>query len=132
MSLPWSSTWGHQLFFDDSGYSIAHRYNKSGTWQDWKLLLDSNNYTSYTVTKTGTGASGTWGINITGSSASCTGNAATATKATQDADGNTISSTYLKLSGGTMTGPVKWNSTSLVESNGFTYLVGIDAFASGG
>ena len=45
----------------------------------------------------GTGASGTWGINISG-------NAATATKATQDADGNTISSTYLKLSGGTMTG----------------------------
>lgn len=36
--------------------------------------------------------------NISGSSASCTGNAATATKATQDSDGNTINSTYLKLS----------------------------------
>ena len=32
------------------------------------------------------------------------GNAATATKATQDGNGNTISSTYLKLSGGTMGG----------------------------
>lgn len=42
-------------------------------------ILHSNNYTSYTVTKTGTGASGTWGISVTGSSASCTGNAATAT-----------------------------------------------------
>ena len=31
----------------------------------------------------------------------------TATKATQDADGNVISSTYLKLSGGTMTGTIK-------------------------
>lgn len=31
-----------------------------------------------------------------------------------------------------MTGPIKWNSASLTESNGFTYLVGIDAFASGG
>ncbi|WP_299230236.1 tail fiber domain-containing protein [uncultured Bacteroides sp.] len=31
-------------------------------------------------TKTGTGASGTWGISVTGSSASCTGNAASATK----------------------------------------------------
>ena len=29
-------------------------------------LLHSGNYTSYTVTKTGVGASGTWGINITG------------------------------------------------------------------
>lgn len=35
---------------------------------------------------------------------SLNGNATTATKATQDGDGNTISSTYLKLSGGIMTG----------------------------
>lgn len=42
-------------------------------------LLNTGNYTSYTVTKTGSGASGTWGINVTGSSGSCTGNAATAT-----------------------------------------------------
>ena len=46
----------------------------------WKRVLDSSNYTSYTVTKTGSGASGSWGISVTGSSASCTGNAATATK----------------------------------------------------
>jgi hypothetical protein len=30
--------------------------------------LHSSNYTDYTVTKTGTGASGTWGINISGKS----------------------------------------------------------------
>lgn len=35
-------------------------------------LLNSANYTSYTVTKTGTGASGNWGINITGSAAKLT------------------------------------------------------------
>lgn len=43
-------------------------------------------------TKTGGGASGSWGISITGSSASCTGNAATATTAnnipTVDVGGN--------------------------------------------
>lgn len=38
--------------------------------------------------------------NCSGSSGSCTGNAATATKATQDADGNAIASTYLKRSAG--------------------------------
>jgi len=38
------------------------------------------------------------------------GTATTATKATQDGDGNTISSTYLKLSGGTMTGIIKKNA----------------------
>lgn len=42
------------------------------TWLG-NTVIHSGNYTSYTVTKTGSGASGTWGINITG-------NAATATK----------------------------------------------------
>lgn len=49
------------------------------SWDYTAELLSTSNYTSYTVTKTGSGASGTWGISITGSSASCTGNAATAT-----------------------------------------------------
>lgn len=40
-------------------------------------VLDTNNYTSYAPTKTGSGASGSWGISITG-------NAATATKVGND------------------------------------------------
>ena len=40
-----------------------------------------------------------------------TGNIGTATKATQDSDGNAINATYLKLSGGTMTGKITaWGS----------------------
>lgn len=39
------------------------------TWGAWKKVLDSSNYTSYTVTKTGSGASGTWGISISGNAA---------------------------------------------------------------
>ena len=54
-------------------------------WQAERTILDSSNYTSYTVTKTGLGASGTWGINVTGSSASCSGNASTATALTTSA-----------------------------------------------
>ena len=61
----------------------------------------------------GTGASGTWGISVSG-------NAATATKATQDGDGNTIKSTYLKLSGGTMTGAITF-------ANGVKNIVGDDS-----
>lgn len=38
-----------------------------------------NNVNSYAPTLTGVGATGSWGISVTGSSASCTGNAATAT-----------------------------------------------------
>lgn len=63
------------------------KYKKQGFngWTEERTLLDSSNYNSYAPTKTGSGASGTWGINITG-------NAATATKAlnvpTSDVGGN--------------------------------------------
>ena len=46
------------------------------------------------------------GGNISADGKSYSGNAATATKATQDGSGNTITSTYLKLAGGTMTGVI--------------------------
>lgn len=69
----------------------------------WYFNLSGTNATSYNLdnypTKTGSGASGTWGINVTGSSASCTGNSATATKATQDGSGNIITNTYLNKTG---------------------------------
>lgn len=39
-----------------------------GSWY-YKTLLDSSNYTTYTVKKDGTGATGTWGINISGNAA---------------------------------------------------------------
>lgn len=35
----------------------------------WRTVLDSENYNSYSPSKTGTGASGTWGINISGTAA---------------------------------------------------------------
>lgn len=41
-------------------------------------------------------------------------NGGTATKATQDGDGNTISSTYLKKSGGTMTGNITFTNKGIV------------------
>lgn len=40
------------------------------TYTRWNEVLSDNNYTSYTVTKTGAGASGTWGINVSGSASS--------------------------------------------------------------
>lgn len=60
-------------------------------WVESAELLHTQNYTSYTVTKTGSGASGTWGINITGASGSCTGNAATASNASK-VNGHTVNS----------------------------------------
>lgn len=40
--------------------------------QPWNTILDSENYNSFAPTKTGGGASGTWGINISGNAASAT------------------------------------------------------------
>lgn len=56
-----------------TGNLIYYRTYNSTSWSAWSTNIDSSNYNSYAPTKTGTGASGTWGISVTG-------NAATATK----------------------------------------------------
>lgn len=43
-----------------------------GTWEQSAELIGTHNYTSYTVTKTGSGASGTWGISISGTATNAT------------------------------------------------------------
>lgn len=72
---------------DSNTNEVSILYAESG---DTGRIMTSDNYTNWTVTKTGSGASGTWGINISG-------NAATATKATQDGSGNTITSKYVTV-----------------------------------
>lgn len=65
----------HQLWLTQSHGNIYHRGGNSSGWgtQSWVTLLDSHNYNTYVPKKDGTGASGTWGISVSG-------NAATATK----------------------------------------------------
>ena len=59
------------------GAYIMRSDAKRAAWADSAELLHTKNYTSYTVTKSGGGASGTWGINISGK-ASTAGTADTA------------------------------------------------------
>lgn len=96
--------YGHFLVAQYGSNNLCHIGLNSGAWTVMRVLLDSSNYTSYTVKKDGTGATGTWGISITG-------NAATATQAQsalKDGDLNEITTTYLKKSGGTMTGALNF------------------------
>lgn len=68
-----------QLFItpmDNSGVSnpavnemLFYTSNGGGYSSGWSRVLTNRNYTIYTVTKTGGGASGTWGISITGNAA---------------------------------------------------------------
>lgn len=101
------------------GFFVAHYNNayyvgiSNGTYTE-QHILTSTNYTSYTVTKTGGGASGTWGINVTG-------NAATATALTSNA-GN--SNTPVYFSGGK---PVATNNKlGAVNANGYWGMRGAD------
>lgn len=114
---------GIQLMMVDGNEPIYLRTSwNTHTWRAWRALLDNTNYTSYTVTKSGGGASGTWGIGITG-------NAATASKL-QTA--RTISLT------GAVTGSTSFNgsanasiSTSFNASSLLSSLKTVDGSGSG-
>ena len=118
----WDNTgnWDSQMCISaDSSPTVYVRgmTGQTNTYGDWKTLLDSTNYTSYTVKKDGTGASGTWGISITGNAATATKatSADSATKATQDGNGNTITSTYLPLTGGSVTGTITTSASQILK-----------------
>ncbi len=81
--------------------------DNKAVWNGWTTLLDSSNYTSYTVKKDGTGATGTWGISVSG-------NAATATKATS-ADSTTKLTTSRSIFGNS------FNGTADVEGQALVY-----------
>lgn len=69
-----SSGWqGQILMASNTATSLYWRTANNNFNGGWRKILDSSNYGEYVPTKTGTGASGTWGINISG-------NAATASK----------------------------------------------------
>ena len=65
--LGWSDTSGANA----TNYVRSQRdscvNNSTPCWSSWAALLDSVNYTSYAPSLTGTGANGTWGINVSGS-----------------------------------------------------------------
>lgn len=73
-----------------NNYDLYFRSGNNTTWGSWKTIINSGNYTSYTVKKDGTGASGTWGISISG-------NAATASNA-DTVDGYHASGLFTNLS----------------------------------
>ena len=92
----YNTSWKSEIFMDYRTGQMSTRGKKNGEWQDWRIHLDSGNYTSYTVTKTGGGASGTWGISITGNATTST----TASKLSNtSAIGSSIQPVYFNASG---------------------------------
>ena len=67
MHLSWDRPlWESQITINNPSGHIQTRTQDNGTWGSWNTILDSENYNNYAPTKTGSGASGTWGINISG------------------------------------------------------------------
>ena len=64
--------------YDNSNLYFTYNTGSAG-YPTWRRVLHDANFNSFAPTLTGTGASGSWAISVTGSSASTTGNAATAT-----------------------------------------------------
>lgn len=89
LHLAWDNNggWDTQLAITSVDANIQARSQNSGTWGDWKTFLDEKNYTDYAPTKNGTGATGTWDINITGNAAKAT-NANNADKLTSESGSN--------------------------------------------
>lgn len=81
---PWDGTTGstgdasYQLVFgstaaNSGGYpQLNIRKGIDSVWNSWYSILTSGNYNSYAPTLTGGNASGTWGINVTGSANTAT------------------------------------------------------------
>lgn len=92
---------------------LFYTSNGSKYSSGWSRVLTNRNYTIYTVTKTGGGASGTWGISITG-------NAATAAKVA-----NTLTFSAGKFSSKTYNGSsaitvnVPTHTSHLTNDSGF-------------
>ncbi|MEN2416402.1 tail fiber domain-containing protein [Flavobacterium mesophilum] len=63
---------GNLLLGDSGDFWTRTEGGTTNSWTSWRKSLDSSNFNLYTPTLTGTGASGTWGINITGNSNTAT------------------------------------------------------------
>jgi hypothetical protein len=70
-----SNLWGTQFAYgwEDNANRLLQRNITGGNFGSWVEYLNSANYNGYAPTLTGGNASGTWGINITGNSATATG-----------------------------------------------------------
>jgi predicted RecA/RadA family phage recombinase len=57
-SQAYSSSWQHQIAGDYRSGQIALRGKNNGTWQSWRTVLDSSNYSSYSLPLSGGTMSG--------------------------------------------------------------------------
>ena len=106
---------GGELLIGWSGSTGAHadnyvrsRRDTGNVWSAWAKLITDVNYNSYAPSLTGTGASGTWTINVTG-------NAATVTTVTSGQITGGLGYTPISQNGGTVNGYLDFLDNNLIR-----------------
>ena len=94
------SAWSNTVAYRVKWGGETNPSTRPNGWSNWYQFLSSENYTSYTVKKDGTGATGTWGINVTGSAGSVAWTNVSGKPSTFMPSDH--SHPYLPLSGGTI------------------------------
>lgn len=130
-----SDTYGFQTLYTRSSntYEIWYRTWANNDFTSWVKNIHSGNYTDYTVKKDGTGASGTWGINITGNASTAT-TASTATNLTNTPEllisGNTIAVKAGKKTSSYITVPFATSTTNADKVDGYHVNTGNKPFGT--
>ena len=140
--------WGGFWMNFDGSNAYYGSTTTSGSYATWKNLLDSSNYNSYAPTLTGSGASGTWGINVTGSALSITGTYGGSLTSSQVTTGlgytpynstnpsgyitSSALSSYAALSGAIFTGSINSGSSVSAANTNSSAIVTGSSFAVGG
>lgn len=96
--------------YGNRGDELLMRGRFSGTWGNWSRFLTHLNFNSYAPALDGTGATGSWGISITGNAATSSATSGNAATATTLATARTIA----------ISGPVTGTATSFNGSANIT------------
>lgn len=118
-----SGYYTNQIFFDGVG-RLYTRKSSNGTFTTWERILTSASYNLYAPTLTGGGASGTWGISITGNAGTATKLAAPKTLWGQGFDGTANISGNL-----TSVGHIQFTGASGAYSIGTASVAAASVFA---
>ena len=96
---------------------LAWRQRRADNYYGWYRILDSNNYNNYVPSKTGSGASGTWAINISGSAAKAA-TATSATSASSAATADKANTAVYATSAGSATSATSATTATVAKDNG--------------